>query len=121
MSLLIDLTPTEEARLSDAAIQSGLAPEELVRKLISEHLPTPNPIEEMRRRIREWQAQDNTPILPLAPTPPGLTPTAALFQKWAEEDAQKTDNEIADDERLWEDYKRGIDEERTKAGMRTLF
>jgi hypothetical protein len=115
MSIIVNLTSTEEARLFDAATQVGLAPEELVRKLVSEHLPA---MDEMRRRIREWQEQDHTPTLAPATIRPGLTPSAALFQQWAEEDAQKTDEEIAADDRLWQDYQEGINEERRKAGMR---
>ena len=105
MSIVVNLTPAEEARLFRVATDSGIAPEELVRKLVSEHLPAANPVDEMRRRIREWQIQDRTPALPPASANPGLTPTGALFQKWAEEDAQRTDQEIEADDRLWSDYR----------------
>ena len=104
MSLLINLTPIEEARLSDAAMQSGLAPEEVLRKLLNDHLPAVNPIEEMRRRVRDWQVQDNTPSPPISGT---LKPTAALFQQWAEEDARMTDEEKEAQARLWRDYQAG--------------
>jgi hypothetical protein len=121
MTISVNFTPSEEARLSSAAMQSGIALEELVRKIVNEHLPAANPLDEMRRRISEWQKQDNTPTPPQPVSRPGLTPTAALFQSWMEEDALRTEEEIAANDRLWEDYKQGIDDERQKAGMRTLF
>ena len=39
MSLMINLTPAEEAQLSAAAMQTGIAPEAFVEKLVREHLP----------------------------------------------------------------------------------
>jgi len=124
MSILVNLTPIEEESLSNEAMQSGLATSELAAKLLREHLASQsalNPIEEMRLRIRKWQKQDNTPSPAQIADRSGMTPTAALFQQWAEEDADKTDEEIAANDRLWADYQQGIDEERQKAGMRTLF
>ncbi|MGO8670107.1 MAG: hypothetical protein ACLQVD_01880 [Capsulimonadaceae bacterium] len=121
MTITVNFTPAEEASLSHAAMHSGIALEDLVRKIVREHLPDANPLDEMRRRIREWQEQDNTPTPPVSVSRPGLTPTAALFQVWMEEDALRTEDEIAANDRLWEDYKQGIDDERQNAGMRTLF
>jgi hypothetical protein len=37
---------------------------ELRRNDISDHLPASNPIDEIRRRIREWQVEDRTPTMP---------------------------------------------------------
>jgi len=37
--IALDLTPTEEARISTIARQIGLAPSEYVKKLVTEHLP----------------------------------------------------------------------------------
>jgi len=39
MTFTIELTPTEEARLRDAAKQEGLAPEEFLNRLVTDHLP----------------------------------------------------------------------------------
>jgi hypothetical protein len=69
----------------------------------------------------QWQAQDNTSILPPVPTRPGETPTQALFRKWEEEDATMTPEERKQEEKLWEEFQRSINAERAKAGMRTLF
>src|SRR4051794_8210258 len=111
MSLIIDFSPAEEARLHEVAESEGLQPADLVKRLIIEHLPgvTPtDPIERMRARILEWQTQDETPILTASPPPNGLTPTAALFQQWEAEEAAMTEEERAANEKLWEEVQQGI-------------
>lgn len=55
MTLTIDLSPTEQARLTAAARQSGLAPDALAKRLVTEHLPpelSPHDEEERVARIR---------------------------------------------------------------------
>lgn len=37
--IVLDLPPTEEARIATVARQTGLAPAEYVKKLVQEHLP----------------------------------------------------------------------------------
>lgn len=39
MTLTLELTPAEEARLAAAAAQNGLEPAALAKKLVTEHLP----------------------------------------------------------------------------------
>ena len=39
MTFTIDLTPTEEARLMAGAKQRGIAPEEFLTRLVTDHLP----------------------------------------------------------------------------------
>ena len=58
MTLTIELTPTEEAQLTAAARQAGLAPAALARKLVTEHLP---------------------PLTPDTPEDPALAPTFATW------------------------------------------
>ena len=78
MSLVINLTPAEEMRLSAAATQSGLAPEAFAEKLVREHLPLVDPTEELVRKLRERQEQDRIHLMP--------TRTAAeLFAAWDQE------------------------------------
>ena len=116
MTITVNLTPIEEARLSTEAIQSGLEPEELVQKLLREHLvssPTTS-IEAARLKLRQWQKETDTDTFP-------VVSAHELFARWAEEDVDMTEEEIAADNRLWEEFQRGIDDERTKAGMRTVF
>jgi hypothetical protein len=83
MSLLINLTPSEEDQLSAAATQTGLAPEAYATQLVREHLPAVNPIEEMGRQLSQWQQQDKTPQSQPALPQHCLKPTAALFELWA--------------------------------------
>ena len=95
MTLTVELTPAEEARLVAAAKQEGVEPAELVRKLMTEHLPSTAPDEE-------------------------TDPTLALFAQWGEEDARKTPEEIAAEERMWEEFEKGINAVRQAQGMRLL-
>ncbi len=43
MTLSIELTPAEEARLREAATREGLEPAALARRLVTEHLPAAVP------------------------------------------------------------------------------
>ena len=69
--IALDLSPTEEARISTVARQTGLAPAEYVKKLVQEHLPTVSPapalvideenaaaIAYLKRRIAEEATDD---------------------------------------------------------------
>jgi hypothetical protein len=92
----IDLTPTEEARLSAVAKQNGLAPEEFVKRLTLAHLPpVPATVEEaVDAKLRRWQEQDGKALLP-------DVSTQELFAKWAEEDAHMTLEEQAENDRIY--------------------
>lgn len=39
MSLLIDLTPTEQKRIEEAARQKGMEPADYIKELVTDHLP----------------------------------------------------------------------------------
>ena len=94
MTLTIDLTPAEEARLAAAARRTGAEPAEVMRKLVAEHLP---------------------------PAPEGEEdPTLALFAQWDAEDARMTPEEAAEEQRLWERFEGGVNETRQALGMRHL-
>jgi hypothetical protein len=133
MTLTIELSPDEEARLARAAAQEGLDPAALARKLLTERLPAGAgadssngeaalpPQEKVRALLARWQAQDNTPVIPGPEPLPGETPTEALFRTWDEEDARMTEEERAAAERLWEDFQRGVNETREALGMRRVF
>lgn len=111
--LVIDLTSDEAARLAAAAQQTGLAPAEFARKLVTEHLPDADSMEALHAKLREWQAQDGTSLMP-------SVPTQTLFAQWAEEDARMTDEEREAEDRFWEEFERGINETRAALGMRQL-
>ena len=96
MRLAIELSPGEQARLAAAAKQEGVAPAELARKVLTEHLP------------------------PLAEEPQPEDPTLALFRQWAEEDAKHTPEEAAQENELWEQFQANVNETRALLGMRKL-
>jgi hypothetical protein len=113
MTLTIELNPEEEARLASAAASAGLEPAVLARKLLAERLPIATPVspqEKVRALLRQWQAQDNTPVI-AGPEPlPGETTTEALFRKWDEEDARMTEEEREAEDRLWSEVEQGLAE-----------
>ncbi len=96
MTLAIDLSPDEEARLAATARQEGLDPAAFVHKLVAERLRADTPDE---------NPQD---------------PTLALFAQWEKEDARMTPEEAAAETRLWEQFAQGVNETRTALGMRRL-
>ena len=98
MPLTIDLSPADQARLAAAARQKGVAPAELARELVTNHLPpVPEPSD---------QPED---------------PTLALFAQWQKEDAQMTPEEIERERRLWEQFEQDINETREHTGARLLY
>jgi len=96
MTLTIDLSPEQEAQFAAVARTKGIDPAELAKKLLTEYLPS---------TTRESE-QD---------------PTLALFTQWETEDAQMTPDEIAEENRTWEDFKTNINAERDRAGARRVF
>src|SRR5438067_978851 len=46
MTLTIELTPVEEARLAVAAKREGIEPAALVKRLVAEHLPQGAPVDD---------------------------------------------------------------------------
>jgi hypothetical protein len=96
MTLIIELTPTEEAQLTAVAHHAGLAPAELARKLVTEHLPAVT---------RDLPAD----------------PTLALFAQWDAEDAQMTPEEVTEAQRDADEFIRRMNTERARAGARLLY
>jgi hypothetical protein len=115
MNLIIDLTPSEEAQLSEAAKQTGLAPAELVKKLVKEHLPAIHAYAEsdLDSNLRKWQEQDGMKLMP-------DIPTRTLFAQWAEEDALMTNDEREAEDRLWEDLEKGLTQNSRVLQLRRL-
>ena len=104
MSLVINLTPAEEAQLSAAAMQTGIAPEAFVEKLVREHLPLKSASveSELDAKLRQWQAQDGVKLMP-------NKSAAELFAQWEEEAAQMTDEEREAEDRIYAEIeKNGI-------------
>jgi hypothetical protein len=95
MTLTIELSAAEQARLTAAAKQEGLAPEALARKVLTDHLPP----------LVEGPQED---------------PTLALFRQWEQEGAARTPEEAARENELWEQFQANVNETRAALGMRKL-
>lgn len=98
MTLTIDLTLAEEARLVAAARRAGLAAAEVARKLVTEHLP---PTE------GEGDARNAASI--------------ALLQSWLAEDATDDPDEIRRAEEELAEFKRNMNANRSATGERLLY
>ena len=94
MTLTINLTPAEEVRLCAAAQQEGIAPAELARKLVTEHLPP---------------AHDENAA------------SIALLQSWLEGDATDDPDEVRQFQAELEAFKQAINAERERAGARRIY
>ena len=74
----------------------------------------PTQVEEIiAAKLRLWQEQDGTILMP-------EFSAHELFAKWAEEDELMTNEEREAEDRLWDDFQKGINENRAALGMRTL-
>jgi hypothetical protein len=96
MTLTIELTPTEEARLMAAAHQAGMTPAELARHLVAAHLPA----------ITADRPED---------------PTLALFAHWDADDAQMTPEEVTEAQRDYAEFTCRMNAEQARAGARLLY
>lgn len=93
MTITIDLTAEEEARLRAVAGHEGFEPVECLRRLLSTTLPSPAP---------------------------GAA-TLALFADWEAEDATDDPAEIAARTREWEQLREDLNASRTATGEEPLF
>lgn len=96
MTLLIDLTPQAEAWLDALAKLRGTRPAEVVQHLVNQH------------------------ALLTADNQTSGDPTLAQFAKWEREDAGKSQQQIAQESAVWEEFERGINASRREQGMREL-
>lgn len=94
MTLTITLTWEEEVRLRAAAQKEGIDPAELVRQLVTAHLPP---------------AQDENAV------------SIALLQSWLEEEATDDPDEVRQAQEELDTLKRAINAERERAGARRLY
>lgn len=94
MTLTITLTQEEEVRLRAAAQKEGIDPADLVRKLVTAHLPP---------------AHDENAA------------SIALLQSWLEEDATDDPGEVQQAQEELEVFKQAINAERERAGARRIY
>lgn len=100
MTLTIDFSPAEQARIDAAASQTGANPADIVKTLITGHLPPPQPV-------------------PSAD--PENAASIALLQSWLQEDATDDPNDIREAEEELKEFKQNINAARARAGARLLF
>ena len=98
MTLTIDLTPAEEARLAAAVRRTGAEPADVMRKLVTEHLP---PAE------TEGDARNAASI--------------SLLQSWLAEDATDDSNEIRRAGEELAEFKRNMNANRAATGERLVY
>ena len=116
MTIIVELTSAEEARLSMEAGQYGLEAADLATRLLRDHLDSDSrtPAEMVQAKLRQWQNETETETFP-------ATSAHELFARWADEDAPKTDDDVGANRRLRRDYQTSTDEERSGAGMKAVF
>lgn len=93
MTLKIELSAEEDARLRAAAAREGVTADECARQLLVAHLP---------------------------PEQPGDR-TLALFAQWEAEDATDDPEEIARRNREWEEFRTSTNATRAEAGARIRY
>jgi len=107
MTLTIELSPQEEAWLTDQAAQQGLQPTDVVKRLIDGQLP---PAE-----LQETPDQ----------SPPAISAknaaAIAMLQSWLEEDATDDPEELRQAEEELEELKRNLNANRAATGERLVF
>ena len=99
MTLTVELSPAEDARLQEAARAEGVEPAELTRRILDAHLP-------------------------VASAEPVLQPgdaTLALLKQWQEEDAKMTPEEVEAARIDLEEFTHNMNAERDRAGARRLY
>jgi hypothetical protein len=93
MTLTIELTPEEEARLQAAARKAGMEVAECARRVLTEHLPAAVPGQATRDLLRAWWEEDATDD---------------------PEELRKAEEELAE-------FKQAVNETRATAGARLLY
>lgn len=102
MTVTLELTSTEEARLAEASRRTGLPPAEAIHSVLAEHLPF---------------APTETALLPLRPR----GTAAALLRRWMEEDATDDPEVIRRAEEDLAELKRNLNANRAATGERLPF
>lgn len=121
----IDLTREVESWVRQRAAAEGVSVNDLLARTFAPEKQEAQSISDPKAHVQalraKWQTDDQTPELPPVPMRQGETPTEALFRTWEEEDASLTDEERQAEDRLWEEFQKNINAERTQSGMRTIF
>jgi spermidine/putrescine-binding protein len=106
MTLTIELSPQEEAWLTNQATQQGLQPTDVVKRLIDGHLPVITPKNEA----------DATPVIDAK-----NAAAIAYLDARIMEDATNDPEEIRRAEEEFEELKRNLNANRASTGERLVF
>ena len=108
MTLTIDLSSQEEAWLNAQALQQGVRPAEIIKKMVDERMPDVSRIsEELEKPSVEIDDRSKAAI--------------ALLQSWMEEDATDDPEEIRRAEQDLEELKHNLNANRAVTGERLVF
>jgi hypothetical protein len=99
MTITLELTPEEQARLSDKAARFGLDVSSYLRRIV--------------------ETEISPPAVPTGPLPGDRT--REILAKWREEDDAMTPEEAAQAEAEWEELKANLNANRAATGERLLF
>jgi hypothetical protein len=113
MGLVITLSPEEERQLAEDAKQQGLEPSDYASKLLKGNLRPMTSEEKALAKIREWQEAEGMKLGP-------HRTAREHFAQLEAEAASMTDEELEAEDRLWEEFMKGINETRAAMGMRLL-
>ena len=108
MTVTIDFSPQEEAWLNDQALQQGVLPAELIKKMVDERMPDVSRIPEESEK-------------PTAVIDDRSKAAIALLQSWMEQDATDDPAEIRKAEQDLEELKRNLNANRAATGERPVF
>ncbi len=100
MTVTLELTPIEEARLAEKSRQTGLPPAEAIHSVLAEHLP--------------FAPTETAPLRPRGTA-------AALLRRWLEEDATDDPEVIRQAEENLAELKRNLNANRAATGERLTF
>ncbi len=121
----LQLSPELETIVLERAVEEGVSVENLLARIFvskdSQAQSAINPQERVKSLLTRLSIEDGAVSQYQENCRYGGSSAKALFQKWEEEESQLTEEEREAEDRLWADFQFGLDEERFKSGMRTLF
>lgn len=116
---MLELAPEVEDTVREYASREGVSVSDLIARAFPPLRETQEErIARAKALVRRWQEEDGT-LARHASVP--VQSLDEMFREWEEEDSRMSDEEREAAEQAWEDFKRGINEERAAAGARLIF
>lgn len=107
MTLTIHFTPQEEAWIQAQAVQQGLQPDEVIKRLVDERLPAPS------------EDADSTSLVPVIDAKNAAA--IAYLDRKLKEEATDDPEEIRKAEEELAEFKRNMNANRAATGERLVF